>query len=970
MIIHQWNRLPNLIAFVALILFWMGQSYSYATTTLTYSGTSFSEAVSNDGAINNASPITITLSEDTFTGINGDDFRAAGKVYFVNLPAGLTGSVIRTSDTTVEVSLAGHATAHATADDTSTVQLVFLDVPFVNSTAQDVTNSTQSLSIDFNDSTLYAYEGFDYSAGVFSLGTGGSGWSGGWTNLGGASNRFGINASGLTYGSLLTSGRSSYAMQVGANLSIRRDTTTTIGGNGNIHWFSVLMTKNGNAGDGVCYFGLKSGTTALCGAQQTPSSSLWSAKTSTGYTASELSGWSKTIAPGTSLVLMKVDCLSGSGTTVSIWVNPSDYSNEAALGDAHITITHTTRNTYDGITCNATTTSLNAVSFDEIRMGDSLPAVTPYDPNAPGLLLSSSAMNLMENGGSGAVDVSLISAPATDVVIDLTSDATTVATVSPLQMTFTSANWHVPQSATIAAVNNTLLDNRIANVTLSVNDALSDTVYDAVSDSGISVTVQNNDVLQVAPETNTASISDGSTGSLRFKLLAQPTEDTTVTVSLAAVPQPRTTVKVVLVGNSYSQGFYPEFQAIVGADPSLSLIIGNAMNGGKSLKQHYDNRLSAYYTSGSLDAILDAEVWDFIVFQDLSYGPTIYGSISDFRQAAKDMTAFVGQEMTNTVNDNPNCKIMYYLTPANYPDDAKITLSYTVEKMQKELRDNYFAAANDSLSAGTVIPAGNAFERAYTQSGYANLTLHALPDTSHQNAAGKYLTAAVFFMKLYERDLVTNTYVPLGLTQEETDYLKSVAAEIVKLGSASANNSDFSIVGTTEFTFTTSNWDQWQTVQIAAASGAAGRLSSARLCFSGDQLTLPAQVTLSAAAASTPLETWRQTHFGTTDNSGNSANGADPDGDGIANFLEYALGGDPMLAQTSILPIVSLSGNELSISFRRECSEITYVIETSETLVDGSWTPYVTNSGSVGSTVVVSISSVNPRLFVRLRVSD
>jgi len=42
-----------------------------------------------------------------------------------------------------------------------------------------------------------------------------------------------------------------------------------------------------------------------------------------------------------------------------------------------------------------------------------------------------------------------------------------------------------------------------------------------------------------------------------------------------------------------------------------------------------------------------------------------------------------------------------------------------------------------------------------------------------------------------------------------------------------------------------------------------------------------------------PLQAWRQQFFGTTANSGTAADTADPDGDGVTNLLEYALGTAP-----------------------------------------------------------------------------
>jgi uncharacterized delta-60 repeat protein len=54
--------------------------------------------------------------------------------------------------------------------------------------------------------------------------------------------------------------------------------------------------------------------------------------------------------------------------------------------------------------------------------------------------------------------------------------------------------------------------------------------------------------------------------------------------------------------------------------------------------------------------------------------------------------------------------------------------------------------------------------------------------------------------------------------------------------------------------------------------------------------------------APAPLANWRLTYFGTTDNSGNAADGAAPDGDGIVNLLKYGLVIAPGTSGASSLP--------------------------------------------------------------------
>lgn len=74
-----------------------------------------------------------------------------------------------------------------------------------------------------------------------------------------------------------------------------------------------------------------------------------------------------------------------------------------------------------------------------------------------------------------------------------------------------------------------------------------------------------------------------------------------------------------------------------------------------------------------------------------------------------------------------------------------------------------------------------------------------------------------------------------------------------------------------------------------------------------------------APLALTPLENWRATFFGAAENSGNGADLADPDQDGLSNLLEYALGGDPTAADLAPNESVwlTLDATQLTLTFSR-----------------------------------------------------
>lgn len=131
---------------------------------LTYSSTEFWETAADDGTIDKDSPITILLSGDTFSGKDGDDFVAAGKVQTntAELAPGLTAVVIRRSSTELQVTLAGSAKTHAHADSRENLTFSFQDSAFSSEKASNVVDSAKDdVRINFIDL------GLTYSKGAF-----------------------------------------------------------------------------------------------------------------------------------------------------------------------------------------------------------------------------------------------------------------------------------------------------------------------------------------------------------------------------------------------------------------------------------------------------------------------------------------------------------------------------------------------------------------------------------------------------------------------------------------------------------------------------------------------------------------------------------------------------------------------------------------------------------------------------------
>lgn len=145
----------------------------------------------------------------------------------------------------------------------------------------------------------------------------------------------------------------------------------------------------------------------------------------------------------------------------------------------------------------------------------------------------------------------------------------------------------------------------------------------------------------------------------------------------------------------------------------------------------------------------------------------------------------------------------------------------------------------------------------------------------------------------------------------------------------------------------------------------------------------------------TPIEQWRQFHFGITADTGNAANLFDFDGDGTVNLIEYALGMDPKIPGTAGLPVVgkvNIGGNDylaLTITRPLTTTDITYrfhIGATPATLLIGSLyssgvdvpnnaftSEYSRIPVSQGETITIRdntpISSGNTPRFMRLGIS-
>ncbi|MFN8633702.1 MAG: right-handed parallel beta-helix repeat-containing protein [Chloroflexota bacterium] len=142
-----------------------------------------------------------------------------------------------------------------------------------------------------------------------------------------------------------------------------------------------------------------------------------------------------------------------------------------------------------------------------------------------------------ESGGQASFAVVLASQPSADVTIGLSSSNTNEGTVSPASLTFTAANWNVPQTATVTGVG---LGAPNGNATYSIITApavSTDPNFNGLNPSDVSAT--NN-----AAPTPTISIADASktegdsgTSNMTFNVTLSQTSPHTIKVDYGTQDQ-------------------------------------------------------------------------------------------------------------------------------------------------------------------------------------------------------------------------------------------------------------------------------------------------------------------------------------------------------------------------------------------------------------------------------------------------
>ena len=523
-----------------------------------------------------------------------------------------------------------------------------------------------------------------------------------------------------------------------------------------------------------------------------------------GITVAPVAGLNTTEAGGTDVFTVSLTSRPSADVVIAV---ASNDASEGTAAPATLTFTSANWNVNQTVTVTgvddaaqdgnvAFTVVLDpAVSADPDYSGRDAADVsaTNADDDAAGIVVSPLAgLVTTEAGGTATFTVVLGSQPTADVTIALASDQAGEGTAAPASVTFTSADWNVPQTVTVTGVDDLIDDGDVAYTIATAAATSADPNYSGVDAGDVAVTNTDDDAasITVAPVAGLTTTEAGGAVSFTAVLGSQPTAD----------------VAIAVASTNTAEG-----------TPSANVLTFTAANW---------NVPQTLTVTGADDAVDDGDVAYQVTFAQASSSDPVY--------AALDPADF---NLTNTDDDAVGISV----TPVAglTTTEAGGAVSFDVVLASQPTADVSIAVASSNTAEGTASTASLTFTatnwslpQTVTVTGVNDLVddgdiAYALSFAQAASADPLYaaIDPADFNLTNTDDDAAGITVTPVaGLTTTEAGgavsfsiVLESQPTADVSVAVASTNTAEGTVSGNS-VTFTAGNWNVAQTVTVTGVN--------------------------------------------------------------------------------------------------------------------------------------------------------
>jgi hypothetical protein len=296
-------------------------------------------------------------------------------------------------------------------------------------------------------------------------------------------------------------GAPSYGQGASGWLSCTPDAGTALGPGANAPVTCSATTGSLSTGTYTASFDISSATLGVAGSPQTVSVTF-AVGPRTGITVAPASGLTTNEAGGAANFTVVLDVAPTANVTISLdssdpgegSVAPTSLTFTPANWNAPQTVTVTGADdaVKDGNVAYTIVTGATAsadADYNGLAVADV--SVTNVDDETPNVLLAqSNSVQVAEGGASATYTVVLSSQPAANVVVTVAPG--NEVTVAPASLTFTPANWNVPQTVTVTAVDDAEVEGAHTG-TLSHSSSSADADYNQIVIAQVTVSIADND---------------------------------------------------------------------------------------------------------------------------------------------------------------------------------------------------------------------------------------------------------------------------------------------------------------------------------------------------------------------------------------------------------------------------------------------------------------------------------------------
>lgn len=400
-----------------------------------------------------------------------------------------------------------------------------------------------------------------------------------------------------------------------------------------------------------------------------------------------------------------------------------------------------------------------------------------------------------EDGLDDSVQVVLNSQPASNVVLDVFSADTSEFTVSVSQLTFTPTNWDVPRNVEVFGEDDALVDGDITDfLVVSVNDLLSDPLYQPVADKTINVTNLDDEVAEViVTETGGGTEVDesGTTDTINVTLTGPPLADVVLEVLLSDIGE--VSASPTMLTFDATNFNTPQPVTITGVDDS---VVDGSIVSAVTIRVVDASSHSAFHPAA--DQIISVTTTDDEVagldIQETGPDTTVSenGTTDTFTVAltgapSTDVVVNVGSGDLGEATVSP---MTLTFTPTNWDTPQEVTVT----------------GINDDLADGNIDSAVTvAVDNGQSNSFFAGLSETVTVTTQDNDTAGFTVT-----------ETGTNTLVREGSTNDSVNVVLTAAPlNPVTIDITSQDPAEVTVL-TPSITFDGTNWDVPQSVSFSA----------------------------------------------------------------------------------------------------------------------------------------------------------